>query len=837
MPYATNLPIGEILDELRTQFKHSETLIVEAPPGAGKTTIIPLALLNEDWLQGRRIILLQPRRIATRNAAARMASLLNENVGEQVGYRMRQEARVSGATRIEVVTEGILLRMLQDDPTLGDVGLLIFDEFHERSLDADLGLALALSARDTFGGEAPFRILVMSATLQGIPLEALLEAPVLRSEGRSYPVDVIYGQPSAPRERITDRIIATIVQALKNHPKSSCLVFLPGEAEIRRTAAALSPPSDVSVHELYGNLSLDAQQQAIAPSETGQRKVVLATNIAETSLTIDGVDVVIDAGLERVPVYDPNTGMTRLHTVRISQASSEQRRGRAGRMRAGCCYRLWSENQQAQLEQQPLPEIANADLSTLALQLHTWGTPNPAELRWLTPPPPGAFDQAQSLLTDLGALSTTPDGPQLTEHGRRMAELSLHPRLAHMLLCGQRIGATETASLLAAALTERDPLQRDGPEMLDRLEILQSPNPAPSPLRGWKQRCTRLAEQFRRQLPRQSIAVLSGVGGEQILAYLLACAYPDRIARKRHSGGYQLANGRSAQFDKPCALGKEKWLAIAEVSGRTGNSSDLIRSATGLDAALFDSVLSEVIREVTRVDWDKKTGTFIAEKQRRCGALLLGRQRLDRVPDEDRVEGLLQLLQQSQLKQLTWDAYSLRFAQRNRMMQKLVEDWPDFSDGGLITSAREWLAPYLSSVKRLGDLKKLKLNDILAARLTWEQRQQLGAWLPERIEVPSGSKIAIDYAQDKPVLAVKLQEMFGCLESPRLANGRMAVTVHLLSPAGRPLQITEDLAGFWSSSYQEVKKEMRGRYPKHPWPDDPLTATATRHTKRKQNAS
>lgn len=832
----TDLPIGEVLEELCAVFENRDTVILEAPPGAGKTSIVPLALLSAKWLTERRIIVLQPRRIATRNAAQRMASLLGETVGERVGYRMRQDTRVSGATRIEVVTEGILLRMLREDPSLADVGLIIFDEFHERSLDADLGLALALNARQTFPDDATFRVLIMSATLQGLALEDLLDAPVVSSAGRAFPVETVYGSASAPRERIIDKVIPVIERAITKHPESSCLVFLPGEGEIRQVAARLNLPNEVDVHPLYGNLSMSEQQYAISPSPSGRRKVVLATNIAETSLTIEGVDVVIDSGLQRVPVYDPNTGMTRLQTAKISQASSEQRQGRAGRLQPGICYRLWSAAQQSQLEQQALPEIANADLSTLALQLYSWGTAEPQALQWLTPPPDGAYQQAQALLQSLGALSTMGGSLSLTQHGMRMAELTMHPRLAHMLLCGQRAGATETVSFLAAVLSERDPMQRESYEMQDRLECLQEPRAAPSTLRGWKARTTQLAKQFRKQLPQTSNSIAVLVPGDQLIAYLLACAYPDRIARRRNSGGYQLANGRSAKFDQASQLDKEKWLAIAEVSGRAGNSSDLIRSATALNVALFEGPLRDALTETVVTEWDKKTGAFIGERQTRCGVLLFARQRLDTLSDELRVAGLLELLREGQLKQLPWNEGGERYLQRNQLMQQLDTDWPAFDNESLSQTAEAWLAPYLSVVTKLSALKKLDLTDMLAARLSWDQRQRLDEWLPERLTVPSGSSIRVDYTKTPPVLAVKLQEMFGCVDTPLLAKGKLPVVVHLLSPAGRPLQITQDLAGFWASSYEAVKKDMKGRYPKHPWPEDPLSATATRYTKRRSKS-
>ncbi|MEE4108934.1 MAG: ATP-dependent helicase HrpB, partial [Halieaceae bacterium] len=529
----SDLPINDLLAPIREALHRHDALVIEAPPGAGKTTVVPLALLDEPWLAGRRILMLQPRRIATRNAAARLAELLGETPGQTVGYRMRLDTRVGPGTRIEVVTEGVLRRMLADDPTLAGVGLVIFDEFHERSLDADLSLALALQARETFQDEAAFRIVVMSATLSGLPLPELLDAPVLRSAGRQYPVDVRWGKPHAPRERVAERVPAVVDEALRRHPDSSVLVFLPGQGEIRRVAQALRVPPDTDIRPLYGDLPLAEQQRAIAPSPAGRRKVVLATNVAETSLTIDGVDVVIDAGLERVPRFDPGTAMTRLATARISRASAEQRRGRAGRLRPGTCYRLWSEAQHRQLAAQGDPEIASADLAPLALELLAWGATDPGELRWLTPPPPGAWAQALALLVELGAVERQGDRPVLTRHGRQMAALPTHPRLAHMLIAGLAAGAADTACQLAAVLSDRDPVGRESPDMELRLDYLQEQRTAPASLRGWVQRTLQLAERLRRQLPDVPVAI-ERPGVEQRLGFLLACAYPDRIARRRH---------------------------------------------------------------------------------------------------------------------------------------------------------------------------------------------------------------------------------------------------------------------------------------------------------------
>ncbi len=831
---AEQLPIGTVLDTLRTELANNDNVIVEAPPGAGKTTIIPLALLTEPWLEKRRIVMLQPRRVAAKAAATRMASLLGEEPGQTVGYRMRLESRTSRSTRIEVVTEGVLLRMLTEDPSLDDVGLLIFDEFHERSLDGDLGLALARYARATFERDTPLKLLVMSATLDMESLAGYLDAPTVRSEGRSYAVDIQYQAPK-PRERLDDQVQRTVERALHRHPDSSLLVFLPGQGEIQRIAKALPVPPNTQIHPLLGSLSLAEQQQAIAPAPTGQRKVVLATNIAETSLTIDGVHVVIDSGLERRPVFDPTSGMSRLHTVAISQASATQRAGRAGRLAPGTAYRLWSEHQQQQRPAQLAPEIDEADLAPLVLQLFAWGIYDPAELDWLSPPPAGAYAQARDLLERLGAIDATGNTLTLSDEGFAMAGIATHPRLAHMLLAGGRVGALREASLIAAVLSDRDPVDRESPDMSLRLDYLNDARHCPAPYRGWRQRTLKLAEQLRRRVPQNSVASLRRPNTDQLPAYLLACAFPERIARRRHNGGFQLANGRSARFADSSSLDRETWLAVAEVGGLAGGAGATIRSAAALDPTLFDGPLKNLLREEIKLDWDKDSGRFIAERRARCGALVVQRQSLQDIPDELRINGLLELIRDAQMSQLNWNAGARSIVARAQLMERLDPSWPGFDETTLMATLQDWLGPFLSGVKRLGDLKKIDLRDALKARLSWDQQQALDRLLPTHLTVPSGSCIAIDYAEDPPVLAVKLQEMFGATETPVIGGGRIALKIHLLSPAGRPLQVTQNLETFWDEGYGEVRKEMRGRYPKHPWPENPREAEPTRHTKRRQS--
>ena len=845
------LPIEDCLHDLKRCLSTSDNVVLEAPPGAGKTTLIPLALLQEPWLTGRKILMLEPRRIAAKSAAFRMAELLGEAPGQTVGYRMRLDTKISRSTRIEVITEGILTRMLQQDPSLEETGLVIFDEFHERSLDSDLALALCLKGRELFQEDMTaanngLKILVMSATLNGEAVSRLLDdAPVVRSEGRTYPVQIIYGRASQPRERIEQRMLATIQQALQANPHGSVLAFLPGQGEIRRLTESLSDwllqrkIQGVHLFPLYGNLSITEQQQAIAPltgKQAGDRKIVLATNLAETSLTIEGVDIVVDCGLAREPFFNPSTGMTGLHTVKISKASSEQRAGRAGRLGPGTCYRLWSADQQKQLNDHGTAEILQADLAPLAMQLLQWGVDDPAQLRWLDSPPGGHWQQALDLLDALGALDTRSGACVLSRHGQAMSTLPVHPRLAHLLLRGAEIGMSTPAALLASLLSDRDPFSQDNPDIGDRLDLLTEQTRCPPQHQGWLHRTQQLARQFEQQLRQTDIPrkPAPALGDEQIAGYLLACAYPDRIARRRHSGGYQLANGRSAELAGEHHLAKYRWLAIAEVSSMVGGKGDVIRSAARLDDRLFSSILQDQVRDETVVEWDRQTGRFIAEERQKIGALILQKKKLDKVPPEAKRLALIRMIQKDGLTLLPWKPEHQQWCARVMLLRSVEgpDQWPDVSEKHLLATADDWLGPYLDAVNSLSDFKKLDLGSILGALLPWEKQQRLNQLAPSRIKVPSGSSMSIDYTENPPVLAVKLQEMFGCTQTPTIADGKVSLLVHLLSPAGRPLQITQDLGGFWRSSYHDVRKDMKGRYPKHPWPDDPLQALPTRKTKK-----
>lgn len=833
-----SLPIDDVLPALRDALAIRHEAVLEAPPGAGKTTRVPLALLNEPWLAGQTILMLEPRRLAARAAAERLASELGEKVGETVGYRIRLDSKVGPNTRIEVVTEGILTRRLQDDPALDGVGLLIFDEFHERSLDADLALALSLNGRELFRDDQPLKILLMSATLEGERLAGLLgDAPILRSEGRMYPVEMRWGRPFQPGEFIEPRVVQTILDAL-NDETGSLLVFLPGQAEIRRVhqqvADALGDGTQVLLCPLHGELDLAAQRAAIDPAPAGKRKVVLATNIAETSLTINGVRVVIDAGLARVPRFDPGSGMTRLDTQRISKASATQRAGRAGRLEPGVCYRLWSQDQHEQLAAYASAEILSADLAGLALQLGRWGV-TPGQLVWLDVPPTAAYAQAQDLLDRLGAL----DGDALTRHGQAMAELPAHPRIAHLLLRGQALGLAQMACDVAALLGERDILRGAGADLHSRLVLLSGEERAARGAQGGVQRARQLARQYRGYLRGKTTAPVSDPDHPRWLGALLALAYPDRVAQQRRAGGaeYRLANGRAALFAEADSLMKQAWLVIADLGSRQGQREERIYLAADFDPALFDSVLAEQVRVVDQLDWDEREGLLRAERQRKVGELILSREPLTGLDESARSQALVNLVRRKGLELLPWTPELRQWQARVALLRQLdlaskgESEWPDVSDVALLKSLEHWLMPYLGKVSRLSHFGHLDLSSIVRNLLPWPLPQRLDELAPQHLSVPSGSSIRLDYSEQPPILAVRLQELFGLAETPRIAGGRQVVKLHLLSPARRPVQVTQDLANFWRSTYAEVKKDLKGRYPKHYWPDDPLVAEATARIK------
>ena len=833
-----SLPIDEVLPALRLALAERHETVLEAPPGAGKTTRVPLALLNEPWLAGQKILMLEPRRLAARAAAERLASELGEKVGQTVGYRIRLDSKVGPETRIEVVTEGILTRRLQHDPALEGVGLLIFDEFHERSLDADLALALSLNGRELFRDEQPLKILLMSATLEGERLASLLDdAPILRSEGRMYPVAMRWGRPFVPGEFIEPRVVQTVLDAI-NDESGSLLVFLPGQAEIRRVnqqlADALGSRSDILLCPLHGELDLAAQRAAIEPAPKGLRKVVLATNIAETSLTIDGVRVVIDAGLARVPRFDPGSGMTRLDTQRISRASATQRAGRAGRLEPGVCYRLWSEDQHAQLAAYGSAEILQADLAGLALQLARWGVA-PEQLIWLDMPPSASYAQARQLLERLGALH----GAKLTAHGEAMAELPAHPRIAHLLIRGQDLGLAEMACDVAALLGERDILRGAGADVHSRLALLSGESRVARGGQGGVQRARQLARQYRGYLRGNATQPVADPDHPRWLGALLALAYPDRVAQQRKPGGaeYRLANGRAALFSEVDGLMKQSWLVIADLGSRQGQREERIYLAAEFDPGLLDNVLSEQVSVVDQLDWDEREGVLRAERQRKVGELVLSREPLNGLDEAARTQALVNLVRRKGLELLPWTPELRQWQARVALLRQLdllaqgQSEWPDVSDGALLAGLEDWLGPYLGRVSRLSHFANLDLSSIVHNLLKWPLPQRLDELAPHHIKVPSGSSVRLDYSEQPPILAVRLQELFGLADTPRIAGGRQVVKLHLLSPARRPVQVTQDLANFWRSTYAEVKKDLKGRYPKHYWPDDPLVAEATARIK------
>jgi len=823
-----SLPIEAILDTLRQTLSHHRNVVLQAPPGAGKSTRVPLALLDQPWLGNQRIVMLEPRRLAARAVATRMADTLGEAVGRTVGYRTRLETRVSNATRIEVVTEGILTRWLQHDATLDRIGLLIFDEFHERSLHADLGLALSLDSQENLRDD--LRILVMSATLDGAAVAKLLgDAPVVTALGRSYEVATKYRVRATERrtapvetERDLPRIVAnTIVNALADEP-GDVLTFLPGQGEIRRTQRALEEgalPRDVRVLPLYGELSIEQQDAALRPAAERLRKVVLATNIAETSLTIEGIRIIVDSGLVRRARFDPGTGMSRLETLRISRASAEQRRGRAGRLQAGVCYRLWSESEQATLEAQTPAEIVDADLAPLALELAAWGATDPLSLRWLDPPPAAAFSQARELLQSLNALDIK---GRISTHGRALAELSTHPRLAHMIVRGTKLGLATLAIQIAAVLGERDLLRIGGPnrdiDLRLRIEALNSPRSVAREATidpAVRQRVLHAVDLLSRQLQVKS----SGTHDDRDIGRLLALAYPDRIAQSRGGNGrYLLSGGRGAQIVGVHSLNQEEFLVIADLDA--GEREATVRLAAPVQRRALEEDFAATIETRERIEWNSREQVVIAQRERWLGALKLEERRLEQ-PDATRMTAaMLEGVREIGLAQLPWSKEAR--ALQSRIVFAAQHDkrasWPAVSDAELESALATWLGPWLTGVTRRDHLAKLDLHAILLSLLDWNQQQRLNEFAPTHLVVPSGSHIPIDYAGAAPKVSVRLQEVFGLRESPSVADRSVPLTLELLSPARRPVQVTKDLMSFWARGYVEVKKELKGRYPKHYWP-------------------
>lgn len=835
------LPIVDILPQLSATLRTHNAVVIQAPPGAGKTTRVPLALLDAPWLGGKGIVMLEPRRLAATNAARWMAATRGEEVGETVGYTIRFDRKVSRRTRVEVVTEGVLTRRLQADPLLDGAGVVIFDEFHERSIHADLALALCRDVQ--LGLREELRIIVMSATLDAAPVAGLLgEAPVITSEGRSFPVDIRY-LPEDPRDGLPSAVSRAVRSALAA-TEGDILAFLPGAGEIRRCRQLLEDggplPGAPLIAPLYGDLPFAEQERAIVPA--GRRKVVLATNIAETSLTIEGVRVVIDGGYCRRIRFDPASGLDRLATERISAASATQRAGRAGRLGPGICFRLWTEHAQRTLLPSDPLEIIISDLTPVVLDLAAWGVTDPATLPWLTPPPSAPFGEGRRLLEELGALDRN---GLITDTGRRMAALPVPPRLAHMLIRGDGRGLGPLACDMAAILSERDMVKgfgavvpvRSGSDMLVRLEALKEwrTGERGAGVDGAACRTVDRTAQHLRRL------VKAGKGGgvadadSDAVGLLLAWAYPDRIALRRGEAGrrYLLAGGRGALLAERSSVHDEPLLVAYEVERGEGGD-DLIRQASALSPEVFRREFADAIVRQRNVSWNDREGRVASQEEERFGALVLAVRPVVATAAEVRDALLEGIAKGPGLSALRWSTAVCRFRSRMRLMARLFPDegWPDLSDETLLATLGNWLGPHLDGVRRLADVAAVDLLPPLQALLPWNLLRRLDEGAPTHIVVPSGSRVPLDYGDDgTPTLAVKLQEMFGLADTPTVAWGRVPVVIHLLSPAGRPLQVTADLRGFWNGAYREVKKEMRGRYPKHPWPDDPWSATPTRRTK------
>lgn len=827
---APSLPIDAVLPDVAAALAGVGVAVVVAAPGAGKTTRLPLALLDAAWRGDGRILVLEPRRLAARAAAEQMARLLGEPVGRTVGYRVRLDAKVTAATRVEVLTEGIFTRKVQEDPSLEGIAAVLFDEFHERHVGSDLGLALALESRAVLRPD--LRVLVMSATLDAAPVARVLgdgsSAPVIVSEGREYPVTTAYRPPRDGVPMAT--AVANAVRAARREHGGDVLVFLPGIAELTRVRQALQDgPLDARIEFLHGSLALDDQDRVLRPRDANPR-VILSTAIAESSVTLDGVRVVIDAGLARVPRFDARSGMTRLETVRVSRASADQRRGRAGRTAPGHCIRLWDEGQHASLPERPVPEILETDLAPLALELACAGLADATALRWLDVPGAGALAQARTLLRDLGALDR--DG-RVTTHGRAMAAMGIAPRLAHLVLRGAAMGMATLACEVAALLAERDILRREAAEhdadLATRVDALRRGDRGSVDMNRLH-RVRDEARALRHSLPRDAHDRDEDLAA---LGTLVALAYPDRVAQRRagEAPRYLLRNGRGARFTGAQALARSAYLAIADLDGDPSESR--IWLAASIDEADLRHALADAIVTAREVQWDDATERVRASEVERLGAIVLKERPLRDVQADDYRAALLDAVRQRGIPALPWRDADVQLRQRLAFAHRQMDaPYPDVSDAALLASLDEWLSPALGDARRWSDLAGLALGDALLAPLPWAARERLERIAPTHLAVPSGSRIRVDYADvEHPVLAVKLQECFGLTETPRLAEGRVPVTMHLLSPAGRPVQVTQDLASFWRSGYFEVRKDLKGRYPRHPWPENPLVAEATRRAK------
>jgi ATP-dependent helicase HrpB len=820
MKFSTPLPIDAVLDELRAVLSARASAVLVAPPGAGKTTRVPLALMDESWLEGRKILVLEPRRIAARTAAERMAQTLSEAVGQQIGLRTRMVSKSGPRTRIEVVTDGVFTRMILDDPGLCGIGAVLFDEFHERSLDADLGLALALDCQR--GLRDDLRILPMSATLDDARVAELLgRAPVIASEGRAFPVETHYLGRDA-NARIEDQMACAVIRAFRAE-SGSILAFLPGQAEIRRVVQRLkehiSDPA-IMLAPLHGAMDIKAQDHALEPAPEGLRKVVLATSIAETSITIEGVRVVIDSGLARVPRFEPDVGVTRLETVRVSRAAADQRRGRAGRTAPGVCYRLWDAPETQSLPRFAEPEIRSADLASLLLDCAEWGTADPRSLPWIDPPSAAAIEAAREELTELEALDV--DG-RITAIGRRLRSLPLPPRLARMVISAAELGHARQAVEIAAVIVERG-LGGNDVDLAHRLETFHGDRSRRGTdmrklAAGW----TRMARAARSAPgPRDDISI----------ARLLALAFPERIGKARGAlGQFLLANGRGANLDTAHPLARSPFLVAAELSGSAASTRILLAAAA--DEADILAAAGKRIRQKDEIEFDRDAAAVRLRRVRRLDAIVLSSETSSVKPSEETARLLADGIAKLGLSRLPWSKVQLQFRDRVGFLRAAAEDeWPDLTEEALAKSTVEWLAPFLAGKTKLSEIGADDLGAALDALLPWNLKRRLEAEAPTHFQAPTGNRHAIDYARaGAPALHIRVQELFGLAQHPSIAHGKLPLTLHLLSPAQRPIQVTRDLPGFWRGSWAAVKAEMKGRYPRHPWPDDPAAATPTARAK------
>ena len=821
-PFSIDLPVREIIPQVIQELNTNNTLIVQAPPGAGKSTLLPLALLEQPFLKGKKILMLEPRRLATKSIALRMSELLDEKVGQTVGYRIRFESQVSTNTRLEVLTEGILTRMLHSDNALEDVGMVIFDEFHERNIHADVAMALCREAQQLLRPD--LRIMVMSATLDMQQLSTLLKAPVISSDGKMFPVEIKYAGDIDPW-LMPEMVAKSVIDASKNG-KGDILVFLPGQGEIKKTESILRKQlPEFSIHPLYGQLSPNAQYQAIMPNRSGKRKVVLSTSIAETSLTIEGITIVIDSGYGRTSKFDPKSGLSRLETIRIAKDSADQRAGRAGRLQPGTCYRLWSKATHANLAEFRTPEILEADLAFMVLDMLEWGIKDIRELTWLTPPPVGTLAQAFDILTQLNAVENS----KITPHGKKIHAIPAHPRIAHMLVIAENEDKISLAADIAGLLEERDPLAPDtGVDINLRIDALRRARRENLSIKGLN-KIEKIAQNYRRLFKAE---IDNSMVDSFETGSLIALAYPERIAYARpgNNAQFQLANGKIAMIGHKDDLANESWLAISHIDAREGMGKVFLASP------LNPKDLAPFVKEKRKVLWDSKKGGLVASLDLSIGSIVLRSTPIRDLSENDLMEALSNAIYQEGRKLLDFSEKVITLQARMQSLRKWRpnENWPNWSTEKIIENHKSILGPYLHEVRKPEDFKKLDLASILFHSLTFDQQKSFNKLVPEKIEVPSGSNIKIQYSEhgDNPVLSVRLQEVFGWLETPRINDGSVNLRLHLLSPGFKPVQVTEDLKSFWENTYFEVKKELKRRYPKHSWPEKPLEAAAVRGVKK-----